>query len=58
MLARRPGRRRHPAPGQVWGWKLVATAWTFRPENLVSLLGKRAGVSDHPAILADLVPEP
>jgi endonuclease/exonuclease/phosphatase family metal-dependent hydrolase len=45
-------------PGKALGWKLDAAAWTFRPEDLVSLIGKRVEVSDHPAILVDLVAEP
>jgi hypothetical protein len=45
-------------PGRAWGWKLEAATWALRPEDLVPLLGKRVEVSDHPAILADLVPEP
>jgi hypothetical protein len=45
-------------PGRAWGWKLSRAAWTFRPEDLVLHLGKRVELSDHPAIIADLVPEP
>jgi endonuclease/exonuclease/phosphatase family metal-dependent hydrolase len=45
-------------PGRPWGWRLEAAAWALRPEDLEPLLGKRVEVSDHPATLADLVPEP
>jgi hypothetical protein len=45
-------------PGPAWRWKLDKAVWTFRPADLVPLIGKRVEVSDHPAILADLVPEP
>jgi hypothetical protein len=45
-------------PTTPWGWNLVSAAWTLRPDDMMQLIGKRAEVSDHPAILADLVPEP
>jgi endonuclease/exonuclease/phosphatase family metal-dependent hydrolase len=42
-------------PGGEWGWKLAEASWTFRPEDLEQLLGRRVEISDHPAILADLL---
>jgi len=45
-------------PKDAWGWKLTEASWTFRPENLGQLIGRRVEVSDHPAIIADLLPEP
>jgi hypothetical protein len=43
-------------PTGRWGWRLAETAWTFRPEDLAALIGKRVEISDHPAIVADLLP--
>lgn len=36
-------------------WQLERVAWTCRPEDLVTLIGKRVEISDHPAIVADFV---
>jgi endonuclease/exonuclease/phosphatase family metal-dependent hydrolase len=44
-------------PQGPWGWQLAEAAWTFRPDDLMPLIGKRVEISDHPAIVADLVPQ-
>jgi endonuclease/exonuclease/phosphatase family metal-dependent hydrolase len=44
-------------PKDGWGWQLAEAAWTFRPDDLPPLIGKRVEISDHPAIVADLVPQ-
>jgi hypothetical protein len=44
-------------PRKAWSWKLAEAFWTFRPEYLREIIGRRAAISDHPAIVADLVPE-
>jgi hypothetical protein len=41
-------------PKGAWGWQLAEAAWTFRPDDLGPLIGKRVEISDHPAIVADL----
>jgi endonuclease/exonuclease/phosphatase family metal-dependent hydrolase len=42
-------------PREAWDWKLVETSWTLRPEDLGDLIGRRVEISDHPAIVADLL---
>jgi endonuclease/exonuclease/phosphatase family metal-dependent hydrolase len=42
-------------PRNAWGWKLSEVSWTFRPKDLEKLLGRMVAISDHPAIVADLV---
>ena len=42
-------------PNETWSWKLVKVSWTFRPEDLEKLIGRRVEISDHPAIVADLL---
>jgi endonuclease/exonuclease/phosphatase family metal-dependent hydrolase len=44
-------------PREPWGWQLAEAAWTFRPDDLTPLIGKRVEISDHPALVADLVPQ-
>ena len=41
-------------PQGPWGWRLAGAAWTFRPDDLPPLIGKRVEISDHPAVVADL----
>ena len=44
-------------PRKAWNWKLAEASWTFRPEDLRDLIGRWAEISDHPAIVADLLPK-
>jgi len=44
-------------PREAWSWKLAEASWTFRPEDLRDLIGRWAEISDHPAIVADLLPK-
>ena len=44
-------------PRKAWSWKLAEAFCTFRPEDLRELIGRGAEISDHPSLVADLVPK-
>jgi endonuclease/exonuclease/phosphatase family metal-dependent hydrolase len=45
-------------PPRDWDWQLAAAQWTFTPNDLLCLIGRRAEISDHPAIVADFIRRP
>ncbi len=54
-----PGGIDHVLPRDLasTGWRVERVAWTLRPDDVVELIGKETELSDHLAIVLDLVRE-
>jgi endonuclease/exonuclease/phosphatase family metal-dependent hydrolase len=42
-------------PESVSPWRVDRASWTLRPDDMATLIGRRATISDHPGILVDLI---